>query len=495
MSSSVQDWIGSAIAEVELRRTATSRVVFVCGNFNVVHPGHLRLLKFAAECGDLLVVGVYADGLAGNLLPQASRLEGIQSLGVVSYAFVLQDSPAEVICRLRPDVVVKGKEHEAGYNSEQAAVDSYGGSLLFCSGEAGFSSFDLLQQEREAGYVTFGKPKEFLARHNFSFGDLITTVDRFSQLSILVIGDLIIDEYIGCDALGMSQEDPTLVVSPISHDRFIGGAGIVAAHAKGFGASVRYLSVVGSDSGASYAREMLERYAVDAEFVEDSSRPTTMKQRYRVGEKTLLRVSHLRQHDIGGDLIDVLYKSALRQLDSVDLVIFSDFNYGALPQTLVDLLVEACQRRGVMMVADSQASSQMSDVSRFKGMWLLTPTEREARLATHDSRSGLVVLAEKLLQKADASHVLMTLGADGLLIHAPKDRNAFITDRLPAFNRAPRDVSGAGDSMLTCTSMAMAVGSDIWRGAYLGAVAAASQIGRVGNIPLSAKQIISELRL
>jgi bifunctional ADP-heptose synthase (sugar kinase/adenylyltransferase) len=127
-------------------------------------------------------------------------------------------------------------------------------------------------------------------------------------------------------------------------------------------------------------------------------------------------------------------------------------------------------------------------------MWLLTPTEREARLAMRDSKSGLVVLADNLLRKADAGHVVITLGSEGLLVHAPNDRNAFITDQLPAFNRAPRDVSGAGDSVLTCTAMALAVGGDIWRGAYLGAVAAACQVARVGNAPLSAEQLIAELK-
>jgi rfaE bifunctional protein kinase chain/domain len=495
MTHQVLDWIDDVVSDVTMLCGPDCRIAFVSGNFNIVHPGHLRLLNFARECGDILVVGVHADGVGHTLLPQQLRLEGIRSIGVVDYAFVLPELPDRIIRALRPSVVVKGKEHEARFNPEHDAVASYGGSLLFGSGETGFSSLDLLRREfYESRSVGITKPLDYLKRHHFLLDDLIKTVQRFAELNILIIGDLIIDEYVSCDALGMSQEDPTLVVSPIAQDRFIGGAGIVAAHAAGFGAEVKYLSVVGADVAAAYAAEMLALYQVDAEFLEDSSRPTTLKQRYRVGDKTLLRVSHLRQHDISGALVEALYRRALPALDGVDLVIFSDFNYGVLPQSLVDRVSDACQARGIMMVDDSQASSQISDVSRFKGMWLLTPTEREARLAMRDNRSGLVVLADKLLKKARASHVLMTLGAEGLLIHAPNDRDGFITDRLPAFNSMPRDVSGAGDSLLTCTAMAMAVGNDIWKSAYLGAVAAACQVGRVGNIPLSAEQIIAELR-
>ena len=68
------------------------------------------------------------------------------------------------------------------------------------------------------------------------------------------------------------------------------------------------------------------------------------------------------------------------------------------------------------------------------------------------------------------------------------------TDQLPALNTSPKDVSGAGDSLLTCASMALAVGADVWRAAYLGCIAAACQVSRVGNVPLSADELIMELR-
>jgi len=72
------------------------------------------------------------------------------------------------------------------------------------------------------------------------------------------------------------------------------------------------------------------------------------------------------------------------------------------------------------------------------------------------------------------------------LIHAEgKEKTDWLTDRLPAFNMAPKDVSGAGDSFLTCTAMSMAAGADIWKSSYLGSLAAACQVGRIGNIPLS----------
>jgi bifunctional ADP-heptose synthase (sugar kinase/adenylyltransferase) len=146
------------------------------------------------------------------------------------------------------------------------------------------------------------------------------------------------------------------------------------------------------------------------------------------------------------------------------------------------------------MVADSQSSSQVGDISRFKSMLLIKPTEREARLALRDFDSGLVVLVEELRRKAKAENVILTLAAEGLLVHAANSPGeTVVTDRLPAFNTAPKDAAGAGDSFFVCASLALANGCDIWRAAYLASIAAACQVGRIGNIPVTASDIIREL--
>jgi len=469
--------------------------VFVSGNFNIVHPGHLRLLRFAAECGEFLVVGVNPQSASGVHMAEDLRLESVRSIGFVDYAFVLAGVPEEFVGQLRPAVVVKGKEHEMLANPEQAAVEAYGGKLLFSSGEASFSSLDLLKRElQEFNPSSIVKPADFPKRHGFGMADLKRTMGKFRGMRVAVIGDLIVDEYVNCEALGMSQEDPTLVVSPIQQTRFLGGAAIVAAHARGMGAEVRYFSVAGKDAMARYARDQLDSAGVPSCILEDDSRPTTLKQRFRAEGKTLLRVSHLRQHDISQALSDALLQAVRAAMASTDLLIFADFNYGCLPQPLVEAIAQLAGDTGIPMVADSQSSSQVGDVSRFKDMLLLTPTEREARLAMRDFGSGLVVLAEVLRKSARARNVVVTLGAEGILVHAgDAGPGGWPTDRLPALNRAPMDPAGAGDSFLSCASMALVAGADIWQSAYLGSIAAACQVGRVGNTPLSPRDIASEI--
>jgi len=311
---------------------------------------------------------------------------------------------------------------------------------------------------------------------------------------VTVLGDIIVDEYIDCDPLGMSQEDPTIVVTPIQNKRFLGGAGIVAAHARSLGSKVRFISVLGKDSTADFVREKLLEYGVSVEIFEDDTRPTTLKQRFRAAGKTLLRVSHLRQQPISQEIAKRVLDAVKAAISSTDILIFSDFNYGCLPQSLVDKVIDACRSRGVLMVGDSQSSSQVGNVSRFKHMMLLTPTEREARLSLGDFNSGLVVLSEKLRKKSRAKNIIVTLGQEGILAHAAKKTNKeWLTDRLPALNTTPKDTAGAGDSLLACCALSLAAGADLWQSMYLGSIAAACQVGRVGNIPLSPDDITLEL--
>ena len=467
-------------------------IAFVSGNFNVVHPGHLRLLKFAAEQADVVVVGVNADNVPGVTLPLDMRVENVRSISMVNHVVGLDVPAATFIEELNPNVVVKGKEFETRANPEQAAVESYGGRLIFSSGELRFASLGLLEREYSADSVAVRKPVDFLERHGFNFSDLKSTLAKMAGMRVLVIGDLIVDDYVTCDAIGMSQEDPTIVVTPILTRTFVGGAGGVAAHARGLGAEVSYCTIVGEDEFARYALDSLEAQGVHCDFFADSTRPTTRKQRFRALNKTLLRVNHLRHHAASADIQHRMLAAVEVALPKCDLILFSCFNYGCLPQDLVDTITAKARAAGVMLAADSQASSQIGDVSRYKGMSLISPTEREARLALNDFESGLAVVGENLITKARADNVVITLGAEGMLINAWRD-GALRTDRLPAFNPSPKDVSGAGDSVFISCSMALRVGADIWQSAYLGGLAAALQVSRLGIRPLTVADVVAEI--
>ncbi len=474
-----------------------NRTVFVSGNFNVLHPGHLRLLRFARDCGEKLIVGVHSDRIAGNgaHVPEHLRLEGVQSNSWVDQAFLMDEPVTEVIGRLRPDVVVKGKEHESRFNPELTVLEQFGGRLLFSSGETVFSSVDLLRKEfSERDLRSIALPHDYLARHGIEKARLAELLHQFASLKVCVVGDLIVDEYITCEPLGMSQEDPTIVVTPVDSTRFVGGAGIVAAHAAGLGAQIHFVSVTGADVPREFAQNELAAAGVHAHLLADDSRPTTLKQRFRSMGKTLLRVSHLHQGAIAAQLQTRLLEYLEEAMQGANLLVFSDFNYGCLPQTVLDKIIPMARARDVMLAADSQSSSQVGDISRFQHMDLLTPTEREARISTRNREDGLVVLAEALRKQSSARNILLKLGEEGLLIHAGNGASSdWLTDRIGSLNLAPKDVAGAGDSLLIASALTLACGGHNWGAACLGSLAAAVQVGRVGNTPIQREELGQEL--
>ncbi len=473
------------------------KTVFVSGHFNILHPGHLRLLRFAKECGDKLIVGVESDLIAGNAahISENFRLEGLQSLNWIDDVFIMNDDVTEIIQKLRPNIVVKGKEHESQNNAEQAIIENYGGQLIFSSGEKLFSSVDLIRKEFfSTSLETIIYPDKYFERHTINKSNLLNILKKFSNLKICVIGDIIVDEYITCQPLGMSQEDPTIVVSPIDSTKFLGGAGIVAAHAAGLGAEVNFISVTGDDSSRNFALEKLNEAGVISHLLQDNTRPTTLKQRFRSKGKSLLRVSYLHQDEISQTLQKLILEKIDTIITNINLFVFSDFNYGCLPQSLVEQIISKLKENNILMVADSQSSSQVGDISRFFDMDLITPTEHEARISTRNQEAGLVVLADKLKKTSRAKNILLKMGEEGLLVHADDRENPnWFTDRVDALNTSPKDVAGAGDSLLITAAMTLACGGDIWEAAGLGSIAAAVQVGRVGNTPLRLSELIKEI--
>jgi rfaE bifunctional protein kinase chain/domain len=288
----------------------------------------------------------------------------------------------------------------------------------------------------------------------------------------------------------MSREDPTIVVTPIASKMFLGGAGIVAAHAASLGASVEFISVSGNDETSVESQKMLQDYKVNSSLIKDFTRPTTLKKRYKADGKTLLRVSKLYQEPISTEIQSIFFDKVESTIDNMNLVIFSDFNYGCLPQELIDKIIDLCLTKKIFMAADSQSSSQLGDISRFKQMDFITATEHEARLALHNNSDGLIIISEALMKKSKTNNFILKLGKQGVLISSKSDSVSMVqTDGLEALNNFPVDVSGAGDSMLTASSMALCSGGNITESALIGSYAAAIQVSRNGNVPIDLNEL------
>jgi len=465
----------------------------VSGKFQVIHSGHIRLFKLAHELSQELVVALDVFGLGEDDI--AWRLQALQNIDFVGRVLTYENNIDTVLAKERPDTVVKGSEFAHVENVEEEILSQWGGRLIFSSGDSFFSERDMILSKSET--TLSGKlplPQEFMQRHEISKARLLEILKSFEGKKVCVIGDLIVDEFINCHPLGMSQEEPTIVVTPIDRMRFLGGAGIVAAHCASLGATTTLITVRGDDEVGEWSVKKSSEYGFEMFTLVDSTRPTTHKQRFRSGSQTLLKLTHLRQENISNELEVELLEKCKATVKASDIVIFSDFSYGVLSTRVAAEILKMSKTGNVFVAADSQSSSQMGDLSRFTSCDLITSTEREARLELRDENSGLVILAEKLRSSLNTKNLLLKLGGDGVIIHGVNTSGGLVrTDQVPALNDAFVDTSGAGDSLLATATLCLASEATIYEAALLGSVVAAIQVGRIGNVPVTKSQVVSLL--
>jgi rfaE bifunctional protein kinase chain/domain len=465
----------------------------ITGHFNILHPGHIRIFKFAKSIAKNLTIGVEPNEFNKEsiFIDEKERLDSINQIELVDNAFIFKKNLENAIKKTNPDIIIKGQEHASKNNPEDEYKKQYKFDLIFCSGETTFSSNTILEKEINKKFISY--PKSFMDRNKINKNKIITTLDKFKKINVIVIGDLIVDEYIDCDPLGMSQEDPTIVVSPISSKKYIGGAGIVALHSLSMGANVKLISCLGNDQEKDFVTEELKKYNLQNRIFTDKSRMTTLKQRYKTNDKTLLRVSNLHNHPINTTIEKRILEYINKEKNKIDLIILSDFNYGVLSNSLLDKIQDFAKKNDIVITADSQSSSQIGDISRFKNMDIISSTEREARIATKNNEDGVVVMIEKLRELSNADNIILKLGADGLMIQNYIEGFLY-TEKIEALNTNPIDVSGAGDSFLAASSIAYTATKNINLASLIGSLAAAIQVSQIGNVPISQKLFINQLQ-
>ena len=235
--------------------------IFISGNFNILHSGHIRLFKFAKNLGGKLYVGVTSDKVAGKEahIKQSFRMEVIKNNPLVDHAVLIDQNIKKTIYKIKPDIIVKGKEHSENFNIEEEIVKKLRSKLVFSSGETIFSSKDLINKELNLEKQSLNNSPNYLNRYGINFLKIKKEVRNFSKVKVCVIGDIIIDEYINCEALGMSREEPSVVVKPVDSAKFIGGAAIVASHASSLGCKTTLISITGDLTSKKFVEKELKK--------------------------------------------------------------------------------------------------------------------------------------------------------------------------------------------------------------------------------------------
>jgi rfaE bifunctional protein kinase chain/domain/rfaE bifunctional protein nucleotidyltransferase chain/domain len=504
--------LASRVAEARRRE---QKVVQCHGCFDILHPGHFRHLAWAREQGDLLVVTVSADSVVQKgpnrpFVPERLRAESLAALEFVDWVAIDDGEWAGPILELvRPDVYVKGKEfedvHDGRFGRERRLVESHGGRVVFSSGDVVYSSTAMIDAHREHFQPVAEQVHAYCKRHGITRARIAELAERFERVRVLVVGETIVDRYVHSEPMGMSAEAPMLVVRPRESESFVGGAAIVAQHAASVGAQSHLVSVVGRDAEAEFARRTLAEVQVRAELVEDPNRPTTLKTRYLAEGKKLLGVNTLRDHDLEPDPLADLLERIDRLSDVVDVVVIADFGYGVVTPAVLSRIATLRRERGIPVIGDVQASTQLGNVARLTGITVSTPSEREARTALCDRESGVADLGAMLLEKTRNEAVVVTLGARGLILldtarkswdalgalaHSFELKRELVIEYLPTLAGLPVDPMGAGDALLGTLAVSLAAGASMAEAAYLGACAAAIEVGCMGNVPVARAELL-----
>lgn len=482
-------------------RPRPQRVIMCHGTFDIVHPGHIRHLLYAASKGEVLVASVTADvhitkGTFRPYVPEDLRAFNLAALSMVDYVVIDRDpTPLRNIAIIQPDLFAKGYEYvrdglHPKTQDEKAAVEAYGGEVLFTPGDIVYSSTHLLNLK--APNLKLEKLLWLMHGEAIGFDALRRAVHDLSGAAVHVVGDTIVDSYSYCDVIGGVTKTPTLSVRFERREDFVGGAGIVAKHLKAAGADVTFSTVLGDDALKDFVLDDLEAAGVKVRAIIDPSRPTTHKNYILGGGYRLLKIDTLDNRSISDKLVRTLQEHLAET--RAQAVICSDFRHGIFNRITIPSLIAAIPA-GRLRVADSQVASRWGNILEFEGFDLITPNEREARFALADQDSAVRPLASALFEKSRCRTLLLKLGERGILTHrtrAEGDPRALIA--LDSLAERAVDTVGAGDALLAYATLALAVtGHDEAMASILGTIASGLECGLDGNVPISGEDMLARI--
>lgn len=309
-------------------------------------------------------------------------------------------------------------------------------------------------------------------------------IPHFSGKRVLVIGDMVADEYLVGVPTRIARDAPVLILELSEERTMPGGATKVAVNARTLGAEVFLAGVVGNDaSGLSLRRAISEVDMHQEGIVTDSRRPTSTKTRVLAGspqlvQQQIVRIDRVDTSEVGEPCKGQVIEYIRRVLPTIDAVILSDYENGMISPDIIDACIPLARELQKIVVVDSHGS-----LFRFQGVTALTPNQPEAEASLGMrimTMSDLNEAGERLLGGSNAKGVLITRGSEGMSL--------FETGKAPLHLPVHRldhgsevvDTNGAGDTVAATFTLALASGASMAEAAYIANTAAALVVRRLG---------------
>lgn len=306
---------------------------------------------------------------------------------------------------------------------------------------------------------------------------------------ILIIGDLMIDQYVWGDANRLSPEAPVPIVNVQKESSTLGGAGNVAQNLLSLGAEVIVAGLIGDDqAGKELLTVLVDENADTRGMVIDSNRPTTVKTRIIAGSHQIVRVDREVSEPISKDCEDDLFNRILPHFAEADIVLFSDYNKGVLSNSLCNRVINHCSAISKKVIVDPKGL----DFAKYKGAFIIKPNKKElAQAVKFEKISNIIELqnaAAALFELTAAVYLVVTLSEEGIAILTKDTYELLEVKATEVF-----DVTGAGDTVLSTLAYFIALGFTVEEASELANYAAAIVIRRVGSATTTVKEIMEDM--
>lgn len=313
--------------------------------------------------------------------------------------------------------------------------------------------------------------------------------DAFDRQKVLIIGDVMIDAYIWGAVERISPEAPVPVVRATKRDYRLGGAANVALNVQALGAQPILCAVVGNDeAGTNLINRLQEKNMPTDGIVTSKSRPTTVKTRVLSGHQHVVRVDEETDKELNTDEQAALIAKIDPLLQDIDVVVFEDYDKGVVTEDLIKHVVSAAQLKGIPTVVDPKKRNFLS----YKGVTLFKPNLKELKeglkLDFEKQDQGAIEMAvEQLIKEIDCEGALITLSERGVFINYQNE-----THLIPAHMREISDVSGAGDTVISLVSIAIALKLSPFLIAALSNLGGGLVCEHVGVVPIDKSELFKE---
>lgn len=314
--------------------------------------------------------------------------------------------------------------------------------------------------------------------------------DSFSKLRVLIIGDVMIDNYVWGKVTRISPEAPVPIVSVTKKERRLGGAANVALNVQAMGATPILCSVIGADSEGQQFLELMQKQKLAPKgILRSRERITTVKTRIMGNQHHLLRVDEEIDHDITSQETQQFLQRIAYLLDTqkIDVIIFEDYDKGLITEPLIRDVVNKARRLKVPVVVDPKKKHFMS----YRNVSLFKPNLKELKEGLkidfdHSNEKELQAAVEKLKKKLHCDTALITLSEHGVYIHSKKTKKL-----LPAHLRNIADVSGAGDTVVSIAALCTGAKLKPELTAAISNIAGGLVCEKVGVVPVD-KELLAE---